>query len=109
MEKNIVKNKIFNNNFSQTKKIFSVKIVNPKRDWHILLFVFIILIISAIGFDFYIYQKIVGGDMYVTINKDELTIENLKSDDLQKILDYFEIKKSKISTIKLENLVDPSI
>ena len=84
-------------------------IVNPKRDWNILIILFIVLITSSVGFDFYMYQHIVSGDMYVSVTKTELVIENLKSDDLKKILENFETKKSKITTLKLENLVDPSI
>ena len=87
----------------------SEKIVNPKRDWIILIILFFVFILAAVRFDFYLYQQIVSGDMYVSVSRDDLVIENLKSNDLQKILDTFEAKKSKIMTLKLENLVDPSI
>ncbi len=89
--------------------IWSEKLVNPKREWEILVIVFAIFILSAIAFDFYMYRQIVGGDMYVSVKKEEVTVEKLKSTELQKILSNFEIKKSKIMTQKLENLVDPSI
>jgi hypothetical protein len=55
------------------------------------------------------YQHIVSGDMYISVNKEDLVVENLNSNDLQKILDNFENKKSNIMNLKLENLVDPSI
>jgi hypothetical protein len=106
---NVTKNKLPNGNSIIGQKLFSKKIVNPKRDWHIILFIFAILIIASVGFDFYMYQKIVSGDMYVSVNKEELTIENLKANDLKKILDNFEVKKSAATTLKLENLVDPSL
>ena len=84
-------------------------IVNPKREWGILIILFVIFIVASIGFDFYMYQQIVSGDMYISVKREDLVIENLKSNDLQKILDNFETKKAKITTLKLENLVDPSI
>ncbi|MFH1454794.1 MAG: hypothetical protein ABIF22_00485 [bacterium] len=84
-------------------------IVNPKRDWNILIILFLVFIVSSMGFDYYMYQQIVSGDMYVSVARTEIVIENLKSDDLKKILDNFETKKSKITTLKLENLVDPSL
>ncbi len=87
----------------------SGKIVNPKRDWRILIVFFALLVLISIGFDFYVYQKIVSGDMYISVKKEELVIEDLKSDGLQKIVDDLENRKYKISTLKIENLVDPSI
>ena len=87
----------------------SEKIVNPKRDWNILSILFAIFIVVSVGFDYYMYQQIVGGDMYVSVKKEELVIETLKVNDLQKIVDSFELKKNIIINIKIENLVDPSL
>lgn len=106
---NIPINKLLSTDTLSKSVVSSTKIVNPKRDWNILIIIFIIFIIASVGFDFYMYQQITSGDMYISVNKNELTIENLKSLDLKKILDNFETKKSMIMTLKLENLVDPSI
>ena len=106
---NISQIKSFTNNSLESKSFFSKNMINPKRDWSILIILFIFLIIASIGFDFYMYQKIVGGDMYVSVNKDELIVENLKSNDLKKIIDTFDVEKNNITKLKLENLVDPSI
>jgi len=96
--------------FSDTLQGFlSNKIVNPKRDWKILLTLLIIFILISLGFDFYMYRQIVNGDMYISVKREELVIENLKSNDLQKILNNFETKKTNITTLKMENLIDPSI
>ena len=105
----ISKIKKLNNNSSRKPMHLSEKIISPKRDWSILIILFIIFITISIGFDFYMYQQIVSGDMYISVKKEELVIENLKSDNLQKILDNFETKKSKMINLKLENLIDPSI
>jgi len=90
-------------------KFFSGQTFDVKRDWNILLVIFLILLLASIGFDISMHQKIVSGDMYVSVNRNELIIENLKSNDLKKILDNFENKKAKITTLKMQNLVDPSI
>jgi len=106
---NTVKNKITQNNSQSGSIRLSGKIFNPKRDWSILIILFTMFVVASLGFDFYMYQQIVSGDMYVSIKRDELVIENLKSDDLQKILNNFETKKSNMMNFKLGNLVDPSI
>lgn len=105
---NSVKTKIQNNNQSKELSL-SDKIVNPRRDWNILLILFVVFIVASIGFDTYMYLQIVSGDMYVSVNRSDLTIEALKTTELQKILDNFEAKKVKITTLKIENLVDPSL
>lgn len=92
----IFKIKSLINIFFQKQISLSEKIVNPKRDWNILIFFFIIFILISVIYDYYIYQKITKGEIYISINKEDLVIENLKSDDLQKILDNFEIKENNI-------------
>ena len=47
--------------------------------------------------------------MYVDVNRSDVAIESLKKSDLQKILDNFDNKKTIITTLKIKNLVDPSI
>ncbi|MFH0755292.1 MAG: hypothetical protein V1910_01320 [bacterium] len=97
-----------NNYKFELRKLFG-KIINPKRDWRILIILFIIFVAISVIFDFYMYQQIKSGDMYVNVNKTELIIENLKSNDLQTILDNFENKKIKTETFKMENKSDPSL
>ena len=106
---NIEKNKIsFNDSLSKTV-FLSEKIVRPKRDWRILVILFAVFLIVSIGFDFYMYQQVSSGDMYVDVNRSDVAIESLKKSDLQKILDNFDNKKTIITTLKIKNLVDPSI
>lgn len=96
--------------FSWAEVKFSLGgIFNPKRDWIILITFFVIFFIASLIFDGYFYNKIVSGDMYVSVSRDDLTVEELKSDDLKKVLNNFEEKKAKITNLKLEKVIDPSI
>ena len=88
---------------------FSRKIVDPKRDWKILMVLFLVFILSAVGFDYYMNQQIVSGDMYVSLTRADLTIQSLKSTDLKNILNNFEKKKITSGILRVENLVDPSL
>ena len=104
-----VKNKTVVDVRKPKEKFLSGKIVNPKRDWIILVILFVVLILSSIGFDADMYLKIVSGDMYVSVTRADLVIENLKTDALQKIVNNFAEKKTNMINLKLVNLVDPSI
>lgn len=84
-------------------------IVRPKRDWMILVTFFIVVIISVIAFDANMYLQIRSGDMYVSVNKDELIIEKLKASQLQAVINIYEARKEKIANAKVQKLVDPSI
>jgi len=106
---NIPKIKLLLNNSFFMKILSSEKIINPRRDWDILVISLVIFVLISIGFNLYMYQQIVSGDMYVSVKTTDLVIENLKTDDLQKVLNNFENKKTNTKTLKLENLVDPSI
>jgi len=107
---NTLKNKIsLSNRNSGTIFVWLGKIINPQKNWIILIIIFIILILTSLGFDFNYYQQIVSGDMYVDINRADLSIQSLKKNELQNILDNFEAKKTSIATLKAKNLVDPSI
>ena len=91
------------------KLLSSRKIINPKRDWMLLLAFFLILIISFILFDFFMYKKISSGEMYISINRSDLNIEVLKTAALKKLIDSFEAKKETVASLKVQNLIDPSI
>ena len=91
------------------KFYLSNKIVGSKRDWIILMCVFLALIISVVVFDFVIYTKISSGEMYVSINRSELNLENLKTAELKKLIENFEAKTQKVTSLKIEPVIDPSI
>ena len=101
--KDIFENKLLSNNY------VSKKIVNPCRDWVVLVVLLLIMIVSSITFDFITYQKIVRGEMYISVKKEELTLVNLEKDKINIILDNFQQKKDYISKIKIESIIDPSI
>ena len=98
-----LKNPISNSFFERNR------VVNPRRDWYILVLTFTILIVIIVVFDYNMYKRIIGEEMYVAVKSNELVIENLKFDDFKKITDNFEVKKAKLVSSKLENLIDPSI
>ncbi|MFA5934382.1 MAG: hypothetical protein WC827_00630 [Candidatus Paceibacterota bacterium] len=99
---------IFENNISGSSYI-SKKFISPCRDWFILIILLILMIISSIIFDIITYQKIVKGEMYVTVEKEELTLVNLDADKLKLIIDNFEQKKESVSKMKIDILADPSM
>ena len=106
---NLTETKLSENKSVHRPVSFFTDTINPKREWLILVILFFILTLATAGFDFYIYRQVVNGDMYISVNREDITIENLKTIDLQKILDGFENKKNIITNLKLKNLVDPSI
>ena len=85
------------------------KTINPNRDWVILIIIFIIMIIASLAYDALMYKDIVSGEMYVSVSRGDLSIETLKTNDLKKLVDNFTIKKQKLTSLKIENLVDPSL
>ncbi len=91
------------------KILYSKNLINPKRDWTILVVIFLVSIALSISFDIFMYKNIVSGEMFVTVNRDELSLENLKIDDLKKVLANFDTKKSATLNYKLEHSVDPAI
>ena len=102
-------NKLVSNDSLSKTSFLLDKVINPKRDWAILIILFFVFIITSVSFDYYMYRKIISGDMYVSVKREDLVIENLKSSNLKKVLDNFELKTSKISGLKIEKLTDPSI
>lgn len=88
---------------------FSRGIVDPQRDWIILIILFVVAIIGCVTFDVYMYSKIVSGDIYVSVSREDLLVENLKRDNLKNILNSFDTKKEEIKELKISNLVDPSL
>jgi hypothetical protein len=87
----------------------SVKMINPRRDWTILVGLFVIFVIGVIAFDYRMYKKTVSGDMYVSVKRDELIVEDLKVSNIKDVLSTFENKKNIINTLKLEKVSDPSL
>jgi len=87
----------------------SDNIVRPERDWMILLTLFFTMIVSALAYDAFLYQNIASGEMYVSVTKDELQLQSINSNVLQKVVDDFESRKTEIGVLKMQKLIDPSI
>ncbi len=87
----------------------SNKVVNPVRDWKIVLVFLFVFVTSSLVFDFILYRKIASGEMYVTVHREDLMLESLKKDDLKRTVDNFESRKLKMINLKIEPLIDPSL
>ncbi len=87
----------------------SDKIVNPKRDWMILLALFFVMLISAALYDASLYKNIASGDMYVSVPKSELELETIGGAALQNVVNDFESRKANTAELKMQKLIDPSL
>jgi hypothetical protein len=100
--------KRFKNRYTEGLSL-SDKIVKPKREWFILLTVFVLSFVCVVVFNVYMYINITNGDMYVSVNKEELVIENLKVSSLDKVIKNIESKNLNFTNLRVEKLTDPSI
>jgi hypothetical protein len=100
--------KRFKNRYTEGLSL-SDKIVKPKREWFILLTVFVLSFVCVVVFNVYMYINITNGDMYVSVNKEELVIENLKVSSLDKVIKNIELKNLNFTNLRVEKLTDPSI
>jgi hypothetical protein len=83
--------------------------IHPKRDWNMLIIFFSIMLIASVFFDIFIYTQIANGGMYVSVNKNELAIETLKTDQLKSLISEFQLRQTEITTMKETSSIDPSI
>ena len=94
----------FSDNFFKSDNI-----VCPKRDWIILLVLFLIMVFGVAIYDISLYHDIANGDMYVNVTKQELQLQNIDSNMLQKVVNDFESIKAEIAGIKQQKLIDTSL
>lgn len=87
----------------------SSKYINPLRDWIFLLVISFIIIVCFIFFDYSIYKKIIVGEMYVSVEEKELTLEKLDKKNIGELLDDFNRRVDYISKSKVLKNPDPSI
>lgn len=100
---------IFKKDLLSSPIFYSAKVINPRRDWNILAGLCFLFIIFSIAFDYCMYRKTVNGDMYVSIKREEIKVEDLKTKDIESVLSIFENKQKIITDLKVEKLVDPSL
>lgn len=84
-------------------------IVRPKRDWAILLIFFFLLLLGAMAYDGFLYRDIASGEMYVSVNPNEIQSESIDATTLNSVVADFESRQAEIATMKIQKLVDPSL
>ncbi len=83
--------------------------IHPKRDWMVILISFLVIFIGVLFYDYSFYSRASGGEMYISVNKDELKLESLNIDALKKVLQDYKDKSQYITDFKSVSLVDPSL
>jgi len=84
-------------------------IVRPRRDWVVLLVLFLVMLCGAMAFDAFLYRDIASGDMYVSVNNAELELPHINADLLNTAVNDFESRETKTAGMKPQKLVDPSL
>ncbi len=87
----------------------SSKYINPLRDWVFLLVISFIIIVCFVFFDYSVYKKIMVGEMYVSVEEKELTLEKLNKNNTDELLSDFNKRVEYISKSKVSKSPDPSI
>ncbi len=94
----------------EEQKIYvPVYIINPRRDWIILMVISATIFLGAIFYDYSFYKRVSTGEMYISVNKDELTLEALNVDELKKILQLYKDKSDFTSQFQTMHSIDPSL
>jgi len=96
-------------NFSFKTVFTSQKLISPRRDWIILLACAALALGAALTFDAFMYTQITSGEMYVSVNKDQLDLQPLKTDQLKAILDNFQNRSVASTSLKVGTQIDPSL
>ena len=83
--------------------------IKPRRDWKVLVVLLIVMFLGIMSFDAFLYYKNVGGEMYVSIDKNDIYLQKIKSANLNLVIQNFENKKTAFATLKRSLLIDPSL
>lgn len=85
--------------------------INPRRDWHMILAVFTLIIFSIIAFGLYLYGKINSGSFFTTSRGNELPVETIDRSELKKIIGFYAAKNQSFQEAKTkkQEVVDPSL
>ncbi len=102
------KNNIIKTGFLN-KLLSSRRIINPRREWTALIVFLFVLVIGALAFDGFMYEKIASGEMYVSVERSELNLEPLHVAKIEQVLSDYQSRAQKISSIQTKNFIDPSI
>lgn len=93
------------------KKLFYKKslIVNPFRDWKIIMIISVVIFLVLLSLDLYLYMRSAGGSMFVSGSKIEETLGRLDKINLNKVIDYFKAKEDTKLEMKKTSIIDPSL
>lgn len=102
------------NTFNKTKTIqwigrFWGDSINPKRDWIILITIFLVSVVFFILLGLNIYRDTNSKELFVDISKEEIIIEEVKPEEMSAVISVFEKKKTMFNSVKTIKLVDPSL
>ena len=101
---------IFNKNKeSNFVKDFWGDNINPKRDWIILLFVFVLLFIIFGLVNFKIYKTTSSDEFFIDISKDKIVVDKVEEKKIESAISIFEEKRSLFDSVKTSKLIDPSL
>lgn len=90
-------------------RIRSQTIINPKRDWVVILSVSFLILVMFLIFDYILFNKVNSGSMFIDVNSREINIERLSVDKLNQVIKDFDNKAFRLTQIKKGIIVDPSL
>ncbi len=102
--------KFFQDLFKKRPKSAGV-LINPNRDWKIILFSFCMVALALVCLSAYLFLKIDRGDIFKAEQKNESTSEVVNRELLDSTVERFEAKKAKLIEIETERHIsaDPSL
>lgn len=111
MFKNFKLKKIAGKFFGNGYKFAEAGEINPRRDWHMVLVVFVLVVFVIIAFGSYLYGKINSGSFFTTSRGSELPVETIDRSELKKIIGFYAAKNQSFQEAKTkkQEVVDPSL
>ncbi len=84
---------------------------NPSRDWVLIFFISIVIFLSFILTNVYVYFQISHGDFFKVENDSQISLDVVDRNGLDKALSNFEDRAKRFGDIKMgaTTLADPSI
>lgn len=83
--------------------------INPRRSWKTILYICLIILISGLAYDYYVYKIVSREPLYVEVPGEEMMIERLKVEKIKSIISFFDGKTENSKNLKKTNLIDPAL
>lgn len=111
MFKNFELKKIAGKFFGNGYKPAEAVEINPRRDWNMILAVFVLVVFAIIAFGLYLYGKINSGSFFTTSRGNELPVETIDRSELKRVIKYYEAKSQSFQELKDKKpeIIDPSV